>query len=391
VQVLDRLRAGFAANAGTFTQRYGEREVGYCSRVLGNLAVWIALKQIRIEEKLAGKEADNLGPYTDVRDAQMADNLRWLAEEYYPNGKIIVWAHNFHVSHGFHELTQATPAGYARSHPMGALVKQHFGDQVYTVGFCGYDGVTGWVDKDLSRVPDPGRGSLPSALHELGHPLAFVDLHEGGPLSGLFTCGFLGPPLEAIWSRSFDGVLFVDMMTPATKIGDLPFSLASLPSSNQLLLNGDVETGRSDLPVGWNHSREETPGVSWAWDRAVAHSGMASFRIADTDPTSNRLTMWMQQTRDGEPGRYVLSAFIKTEGLADGSAAAVCVQCRNAKGEKVGFATTQGQSANLTGTKDWTQVSVEVTAPAETTSFAAFALLKGTGKVWFDDIELVKQ
>ncbi len=33
-----------------------------------------------------------------LRDQQMAENLRWLAEVKYPHSRIIVWAHNYHIS-----------------------------------------------------------------------------------------------------------------------------------------------------------------------------------------------------------------------------------------------------------------------------------------------------
>ena len=101
--------------------------------------------------------------------------------------------------------------------------------------------------------------------------------------------------------------------------------------------------------------------------------------------------MRMQRTREGGPGLYVLSASIKSEGLAEGASTAVCAQCLNEEHKQIGFATTQRQSAQLEGTKDWTEVSVEVDVPEGTKSFLAFAFLKGTGKVWFDDIRLQRK
>ena len=393
LRALGQLRAAFDAHVAALTQRYGEREVRLCARVLENLQVWTKLVQTGIDEKRQGIRRGLDGAYTGTRDPQMADNLRWLAEEYYPDQKIIVWAHNFHVAHGFPELADSTTAVYPRTHPMGERVKQHFGDQVYTIGCCAYDGFAGWVSKDHAyRLPKPSPGSLESGLHNLGHRFAFVDLRGDGPLSGSFTCGFMEhQPIEGRWCRTFDGALFIDRMSPATRIGEKPFPPLELPTRDRPLLNGDVELVYANQPVGWSEYQGDAAGASCTWDRRVAHSGTASLCIARTDTDNKRLVLWSQDTPDGGPGRYVLSAFIKSEGLAEGASAAVCVQCRDQAHKQIGFATTQSQSARLRGAKDWTEVSVGVDAPEGTTSFYVFVFLSGAGKVWFDDIRLERK
>jgi erythromycin esterase len=60
-----------------------------------------------------------------VRDRVMADNLVW-ATHIYPNARIAVWAHNFHIA--------AYPSlGFTS---MGSVLRQRFGRNYYAVGFA---------------------------------------------------------------------------------------------------------------------------------------------------------------------------------------------------------------------------------------------------------------
>jgi erythromycin esterase-like protein len=60
-------------------------------------------------------------PHENVRDAAMAENVAWLAEQY-PEARIVLWAHNYHVS-------RATGA-------MGWHLAERFGDAYLPVGFA---------------------------------------------------------------------------------------------------------------------------------------------------------------------------------------------------------------------------------------------------------------
>jgi len=89
-----------------------------------------------------------------VRDHSMAINVEFLAEELYPDKKIIVWAHNIHISEEstFEDLDN-----------MGSYLDDNFGDELYTIGLIGYRPPTLLV-------------SLDDLLHLYGKPYLFVDL-----------------------------------------------------------------------------------------------------------------------------------------------------------------------------------------------------------------------
>ena len=59
------------------------------------------------------------------RDRSMAENVKWIADQN-PAAKIVLWAHNGHVS------TNAS----AGSEPMGASLRKMFGGQMVVFGFA---------------------------------------------------------------------------------------------------------------------------------------------------------------------------------------------------------------------------------------------------------------
>lgn len=67
----------------------------------------------------------------DVRDYSMALNVKWLAEQAYPGQKIVLWAHNGHVSKGNY-------GGPSRS--MGSYLHEMFGNRMFVMGFASHHG-----------------------------------------------------------------------------------------------------------------------------------------------------------------------------------------------------------------------------------------------------------
>lgn len=61
-----------------------------------------------------------------TRDSYMAKNVEWIIEEFEPNSKIVLWAHNFHVS------TQYPSMGYN--------LKQKYGDDMVIFGMTFFEG-----------------------------------------------------------------------------------------------------------------------------------------------------------------------------------------------------------------------------------------------------------
>lgn len=72
-----------------------------------------------------------------IRDELMAENFIWLAEELYPKEKIIIWAHNGHISKGSASWTDQNGDPIKRQ---GELLAKHFKNQNYVIGLFAIQG-----------------------------------------------------------------------------------------------------------------------------------------------------------------------------------------------------------------------------------------------------------
>ncbi|HLO82356.1 MAG TPA: erythromycin esterase family protein [Chitinophagaceae bacterium] len=79
-----------------------------------------------------------------IHDRQMADNLRWLANNKYKDRKIIVWGNNQHVSKNS-DLLDVDLSNYRKTQntTMGSELAKIFKDDVFTIGFSSFDGTSG--------------------------------------------------------------------------------------------------------------------------------------------------------------------------------------------------------------------------------------------------------
>jgi erythromycin esterase len=166
-------------------------------------------------------------PGTSVayRDQAMASNVEWLAGQLYPNEKIVLWAHNGHVS---------TWASGDVPKPMGAWLRERYGKQLYVAGFAYRRGevrAIGIRNGDLGplqthTVPASPEGSGDTVLSAAGLPLFFLDTSRlpAGPLAtwladphSFHNTGWnwsLDDPegnfSPQALSKMFDGLIFVE-------------------------------------------------------------------------------------------------------------------------------------------------------------------------------------
>lgn len=108
----------------------------------------------QIVEQASEMFADGMGL---TRDKSMAANVKWLAEEAYPHQKIVLWAHNGHVS----------TTGYGGPYkPMGSYLREIFGPQMVVFGFASDHGAIRAIRmKEGNFVPGgPVSLNLPPAM-----------------------------------------------------------------------------------------------------------------------------------------------------------------------------------------------------------------------------------
>lgn len=211
-EALGRYREAFARASRQLERRSGVADTQFYFRVLLNLQAYE--RQMRAYQAGGGKAGETAN---NERDRQMADNLIWLAEQCYPQEKLVCWAATRHLMHGSRLIKRGGRPYYETLVNMGDQVKEHFGERAYVVGFTAHHGTIGSPFRKDSPVPTPAPGSLEDLLYRYGPPLSFLDLRPPGPLAAELSCSCLGyAPMQADWSQVLDGLFFTAEMTPST-------------------------------------------------------------------------------------------------------------------------------------------------------------------------------
>jgi erythromycin esterase len=165
----------------------------------------------------------------DYRDAQMADNLLWLANNRYKNEKIIVWAHNFHIAKNTQEVLNKSNV-YPRTitHTMGSLVHQALKDDVYILGFNSYEGTTTSPYQREGRRPtkikkNSHQDVYASAVGVLNMPYGFTSFRTlrakttPSPNFDMRGWGY-DYVLNGRWLHCYDGLFFIQKNKATTEL-----------------------------------------------------------------------------------------------------------------------------------------------------------------------------
>jgi erythromycin esterase len=211
-----------------------------------------ALRMTRIvAHLLAGSRigGPNPRPRANYRDEMMAKNIEWLAREAHPGEKIVVWAHNGHVSTRNKALHP-----FWNSVAMGAWLRQSFGSELYVTGFAIHTGTVRALAPGVKpncippvdeSLPDCNKGptthvipvapadSGTAVLSAAGKPLFldFAHARKGSRLLGEWLdSAHLFREGGAIWpsgdktmmsnvpSAAFDGLIFIEKTEAARGI-----------------------------------------------------------------------------------------------------------------------------------------------------------------------------
>jgi erythromycin esterase len=180
---------------------------------------WMMLMDNLIAEN---DEYRNIKKYiqsTQTRDRQMALNLLWLSTKKYPKEKIIVWAHNTHISkydgnynHSF--LDKKTHMGSEFDRLKDASL------ETYTIGFTSYEGTAGRLgNKNETKVKNPKANSFENWIDK-NYNFAFVDFKKfnqdnTGAIPTFMMKGHRHNfNQKASWTKIFDGIFFIKEMYP---------------------------------------------------------------------------------------------------------------------------------------------------------------------------------
>ena len=212
-EIARRLLSVLDSRGSDFAKHASPRDIDFLRRCLTTL--------LALEQHLATRH------YAGSRNAQMAESFLWHLAGRLRDRKIIVWAHNTHIAEGAigedESDTEATADDPSLGPVTGTVLARALGEDLYTVGLTSYQGTTrmdGRPGDPTAPVPAPPADSLEAALHAVGKPYLFLDLHGLPPdhrLRQSFTAGFVFyMPIKCEWAKAYDGVLFIDSMRAST-------------------------------------------------------------------------------------------------------------------------------------------------------------------------------
>ena len=130
----------------------------------------------------------------------------------------------------------------------------------------------------------------------------------------------------------------------------------------------------------WRHINA-TEGPAHSGKRSIAVGGPGPGKLKTASPIGVGPAIYGESSK-----RYRLAAWVKTKGLADGGAYLrvddVFFNWQDVKATR--------RTGKLTGDRDWTRLEVDFT-PSPNDPFLLIKLcVEGTGRAWFDDLELVE-
>lgn len=167
----------------------------------------------------------------------------------------------------------------------------------------------------------------------------------------------------------------------------------TMNESDQLLSNGDVESGQSS-PSAWVSGGSAPQDFAFEWADGTGASGTRSLALSPAAGPTTDFAFWTQTVDVSSPVgmTFELSVDVKLEDvLGDGIAVAIRgddTAQQNLVAEV--FATTQGR-VTVSGSQDWTTLSVKLNSvPKEVDKITVYLLYlpNASGKAYFDDATL---
>lgn len=149
-----------------------------------------------------------------ARDFMMYSNMDWLLKTIYKDQKVIVIAHNFHIAkHNDKEEV------------MGEFLKKEYDFDMYSIGvFAGKGSFYNNYGQAENLVPTSEEGlDIKHIIHQLNYKVGFLDIPNKASdhLKWLFTDIIINDTFidlssshKMTLSKNFDGLLFIDKISP---------------------------------------------------------------------------------------------------------------------------------------------------------------------------------
>lgn len=339
------------------------------------------------------------------RDRAMAENVQWILEHEGPDARMVLWAHNFHVS----------TASKFGMEPMGVYLRKALGKDMVVFGFNFHQGSFQAVD----MTPGPNRGlrtftvppapeaSLDATLARAGHPLAVLDLRTlpaKGAVTDWFEAMHVTRDLGAVYSEAnpsaalqsqyvaelYDALIFVEKTSDARPVGGRKAKETPQPSP----LNLDFEQGDSDaIPLGWREvGQNKASGHRFTRSTQAARQGRYGGELRRiSDMRYGELLGTVYQRLDATPfrnQRVKLTAWARAEKEGWGSEASLWLNVPKEGGDGTSAFSQYRAKTSVSGSS-WQAYELEIQVPADADQLLLGASVAGDLTLFLDDVSIV--
>ena len=378
-----------------------------------SLREWALARQYarQVERYLAASRNDG-ERWEVIRDKTQAENIQWALDAEGDSSKLVVWAHNCHVSNSV----------FRRDVPMhGRYLRQLYGDQLKILGLFFDQGSFRALD-----VNEPSRGmraftvgaapagTLEHTLASAQQPLMALDMHAL-PDSGRVHAWFHAPhptrhsgagyhdhrPEDYLWpyipAEAFDVLVYLERTTPVVPVDERVYAhLWLLDPREPAPANLDFEAGDPAAPLPhWTvWSKFARLGVTTTVTDANPYAGQYAARLHRPPGVSfGEITPNLTQRIDATPyrGRRILiraaaRARVEAPGFAFFRAT---IDPATADGAHDGLPPLFDSHDRIRiAAPAWTVYEIEATVPASAGSITYGVYLRDPGTVWMDAVSV---
>jgi transcriptional regulator with XRE-family HTH domain len=158
--------------------------------------------------------------------------------------------------------------------------------------------------------------------------------------------------------------------------------VAILVTAGLFLAKSDIKAQKIE---GWYLAGSNPKSYKIGLDKSIYMTGSSSAFLESIDKDIKGFGTLMQSCfADDYLGKRVkMTAYIKSNDVSEQAGMWLRVDSKE-QGKVLGFDNMQDRP--IIGSKDWTKYEIILDVPEESASISFGVLLRGTGKIWFDDI-----
>ncbi len=152
----------------------------------------------------------------NIRDKQMADNLLWILRNKRSEDKIIVWSASMHNARNINLIEKTDDSiFYSRYKPMGGIVHDSIGNQMYSIAFTSGGGYykTPFIMKDSVEIISEQKHSIESVFKNKKIEYGFINLKDSDTTGYFWTSLYSQPHghnnVKAVWPLIHDGIFYI--------------------------------------------------------------------------------------------------------------------------------------------------------------------------------------